>query len=1142
MADFIGTYWDDITEASSIANSDTAVLSGSKRVTASIIRDYTKATVLPNGSDDTNNLQVAINAASADESIILAGNYIVNGGLTVSTNGIKIIGLGATITQIQEGVSDGIKTITVTGDRVTIEGIHFIGKGTENPWDGSDPGQSGVPTAWNGVAAIYINTCDSTHIYNCRFTNHAGGTIAMTGVCTDILIESNYMAGMGSGYINTLDNGGDAAINTTGNTLAKHGIRVINNYITGHAFGMFGAAGSWIIKGNIIKDIPGQHGCYLVGNSELVLSNNIVINTAQDGLKAMQYSLAPDTDAVASVTDNVISDAGYFGISVLNLSTGYMRHVLVANNNIYNAGSNASADGLYIKGVKGALIEGNLINTTSQYGIYLRDAECTLINNKIEKTDRVPVFLWQSTGETMGPYKIDGLDLVDCPLNSGGSSTYLYRSVVAGSFVDSDANTNLYIGNVHHRWIHETPNVTYPPNNLIYINQNVDVKITGPLINESDLASYFPDSVSDEYNDIINVKTFGATGDGSTNDAVAIQKAIDAAGGKTVYFPTGTYIVNATLDIDGSSASSILYGENVTLDFSSATITNNTCLRFYGGAQTSVGSQTGDEVVGNNTWNISGHNLSVGDVVVVEDTANASYSGYSNDYHVKERFIVREVNDANNFETQQDAIFDWAAADETWTKMPGASPGLKGTITIIGRGRATAGDYCVVFENCTRPIIERGINMSGADIATLKLIECYGVHLSGLHILKELDDFATAECEALLIESCQDVRAEGCVLEGDYHGVQVGGVGLNVDIHFINCRLDGNKRWAADCDGNMCYSSFVNCDLNNGLRMGGDRNKVIGCDIPVEDISAQDAITLEELKGLNHRFERIYFSGLGTSKYAIFASNIPANCTEGGTCIVRDCFCDTPSGADSGIIFYFRTDGTGLSAATNYLFSGIRCSNYGTASNYGVYIYHTAGTFPARIDIYDCHFPGGLFIPNVTGKVSVRNVVIANASASAITSSNVSETIDVKDVTIDGLGSGNEAFILTGHVSTGSNRITVCDSNVMGAHDKLIRVQDTSLASINNVLYDTEPTTTIIFTDAEVDEFYCSNFHLKNPNKVNITSTTNHWDITTSGSPQGLLPGSIGSVVRDIHGGSGAIVYVKNLLNTTLGWETVSHV
>jgi polygalacturonase len=47
-----------------------------------------------------------------------------------------------------------------------------------------------------------------------------------------------------------------------------------------------------------------------------------------------------------------------------------------------------------------------------------------------------------------------------------------------------------------------------------------------------------------ETGNTFNVKTFGATGDGTTLDSPSINKAIDAcaqAGGGTVYFPAGTY-------------------------------------------------------------------------------------------------------------------------------------------------------------------------------------------------------------------------------------------------------------------------------------------------------------------------------------------------------------------------------------------------------------------------------------------------------------------------------------------------------------------------------------------------------------------------------------------------------------------------
>lgn len=49
----------------------------------------------------------------------------------------------------------------------------------------------------------------------------------------------------------------------------------------------------------------------------------------------------------------------------------------------------------------------------------------------------------------------------------------------------------------------------------------------------------------------VNVKSYGATGDGTTNDTTAIQNAINANPGRTIYFPHGTYSVTQVTIPDG---------------------------------------------------------------------------------------------------------------------------------------------------------------------------------------------------------------------------------------------------------------------------------------------------------------------------------------------------------------------------------------------------------------------------------------------------------------------------------------------------------------------------------------------------------------------------------------------------------------
>lgn len=72
--------------------------------------------------------------------------------------------------------------------------------------------------------------------------------------------------------------------------------------------------------------------------------------------------------------------------------------------------------------------------------------------------------------------------------------------------------------------------------------------------------------------DVINVKhpTYGATGDGTTDDSSAIHSAITAASGKVVYFPAGTYRIDTFAATQLSSSFTLVGAPGAVLDGNNA--------------------------------------------------------------------------------------------------------------------------------------------------------------------------------------------------------------------------------------------------------------------------------------------------------------------------------------------------------------------------------------------------------------------------------------------------------------------------------------------------------------------------------------------------------------------------------------------
>lgn len=153
----------------------------------------------------------------------------------------------------------------------------------------------------------------------------------------------------------------------------------------------------------------------------------------------------------------------------------------------------------------------------------------------------------------------------------------------------------------------------YFPYTLKLANQNLDALLPAGGRTTPDIPTYLAD------NAVLNVKDFGALGNGSTDDTSAFQAAITAAtaNGGVIFMPVGTYVISSQLILTGgitlkgsgsgsgsgntsrilwtgtgfcikvgNTASSLTYGCNLS-DFSIGLLTTNSGIWTYGASKCS---------------------------------------------------------------------------------------------------------------------------------------------------------------------------------------------------------------------------------------------------------------------------------------------------------------------------------------------------------------------------------------------------------------------------------------------------------------------------------------------------------------------------------------------------------------------------
>jgi len=120
--------------------------------------------------------------------------------------------------------------------------------------------------------------------------------------------------------------------------------------------------------------------------------------------------------------------------------------------------------------------------------------------------------------------------------------------------------------------------------------------------------------------DTVDVTSFGAVGDGVTDDYNAISSAISSLNGKpgVVYFPAGTYLINNSIILPDSTVLAGSGADFTLLKFNSGE--NNHCITVSGTASTSIQSVQGGHFKNSTQLSLDTMVFAAGDLVEISQT------------------------------------------------------------------------------------------------------------------------------------------------------------------------------------------------------------------------------------------------------------------------------------------------------------------------------------------------------------------------------------------------------------------------------------------------------------------------------------------------------------------------------------------
>lgn len=614
-----------------------------------------------------------------------------------------------------------------------------------------------------------------------------------------------------------------------------------------------------------------------------------------------------------------------------------------------------------------------------------------------------------------------------------------------------------------------------------------------------------------------NVKDFGATGDGTTDDSAAIQSALDLQG--QVYIPAGTYLINTTLRIKSNTK---LYGDGV----------EATILKEGGDGTTLPGMNVSilenqayvdDDPAGNDSMhieNIAFHGQRDGDVIdIIADGsvgANRGVGGIYLKYASRSRirdclfrdgwsgFVITGTRTGFNSQSQN-SIFDCTVFNATSWRVNGNS-GVPRGINID-----TAYTY---MRGCSTNTCATGFYLGGPQLVVDACNAFNWTYDNGFYCLAT--ELAMSNC-----------RAEGKVVAGVGFGNGIT-LAYNTGAQLTNCFVRdcsnmGFRIHAPQRNTNLTNCSAINCGYGfrseNTLDFTGAT--VTSANETITPVATQGANTVNvtmvtvdlgtpisgtlftadgwinmsgaTAAGFNGSFPIYSISG-NIIKY--ISEDAPVDSfypttnnpqASGGTPVVK--YCTHDINLNNIISDTSEIDGIQLYEAGNVV---INNATVRTAKNYGVNIAYSRSITVNNSMFYET-WKSAVYSQNS------RNVCIDNV-----------KTYDTKGTT----DTASQRGVVSWYQTQG---LTV--TNVVGTSYKAYWISQQTTA-------ETYPSTGIVK----------DNYRTDNIAQYDWTRFPVHYESSGSGSPEGVVVAGVGSIWYRNDGGASTTLYIKESGASNTGW------